>query len=366
MDPLRSLQHLSGDLLVLSIAGLLFIEESGIPLPFAPGDVLLLIAGISIASGSVNAVVMTVAVVVAITLGAMLGREVFALVGRPTLEKAAGVLGFRKALDRVSQRLQRGGWRAVFIARLIPGLRIQTTQVAGVTDISRREFLLGLVPSVIIYVAVFEGLGRLAGQPIVGLLHRAQHRLFVLAIFGLLALAFVLSIRWLAQKGHLAVLEPIVIGVRRDLADELEASLPTRGGDDLAREYPLVRRVWAGTIDFLLVLAGALYVLTAVSDVRNTELVLDPPGLLLLVGITLVYRIPLEARRGQTIGKQLMGISVYGPRAGPPGWLRAAIRTVVGAIVFLWPIDAVLVVVTPRRQRLGDLLARCTVRRVAH
>lgn len=367
MDPLRSLQHLSGDLLVLAIAGLLFIEESGIPLPFAPGDVLLLIAGISIATGSVNGVVMTVAVIIGIVLGAMTGREIFSLVGRPALEKAAGVLGFRNALDRVTTRLKRGGWRAVFVARLIPGLRIQTTQVAGVTKMPRLEFLAGLVPAVIVYVAIFEGLGRLAGQPIVGVFHRAQHRLFILAIFALLAVAFVLSIRWLAEKGHLAVLEPIVIGVRRDLADEIEAFLPGAGGDDpRLLEYPLVRRVWAGVIDALMALATAVYLLTAVSDVRGTELVLDPEGLLLLLAVSVVYRIALEGLSGQTVGKRLMGISVYSPDGGRPGWGRAAIRTLVGTLPVLWPVDAVLLVLSSRRQRLCDLLTGCTVRRVAH
>ena len=367
MDPLRSLQHLSGDLLVVAIAGLLFIEESGVPLPFAPGDVLLLIAGISIATGSVNGVVMTVAVLAGISLGAMTGREIFALVGRPALEKAAGVLGFRRALDRVTARLQRGGWRAVFVARLVPGLRIQTTQVAGVTRMPRLEFLAGLLPAVIVYVAIFEGLGRLAGQPIVGVFHRAQHRLFVLAIFGLLAAAFVLSIRWLAERGYLAVLEPIVLGVRRDLADEVEGLLPGAGGDDVrTREYPLVRRVWAGLIDSLLVLASAVYLLTAVSNVRGTELVLDPEGLLLLLAVNVAYRISLEGLSGQTIGKRLMGISVYAPGGGPPGWGRAALRTLVGTLPFLWPVDAVLLGVAARRQRLCDFLTGCTVRRVAH
>ncbi|HYM49372.1 MAG TPA: RDD family protein [Candidatus Limnocylindrales bacterium] len=328
---------------------------------------LLLIAGIAIASGSVNPVIMTAAVIVGITAGAMLGREVFALVGRPALEKAATVLGFRKALVRVAARLQRGGWRAVFVARLIPGLRIQTTQVAGVTGMPRRDFLLGLLPSVVVYVAVFEGLGRLVGEPIVGLLHRAQHRLFVLAIFALLAVAVILSVRWLAEKGHLAVLEPIVLGVRRDLADQLDTWIPGLGGDDVrAREYPLVRRLWAGLIDLILVLAATTYLLIAASSIRATEVVLDPPGLLLLAAINVAYRVPLEARRGQTVGKRLMGISVYGPRAGTPGWLLSSARNLVGTLAVLWPIDLVLLLTSPRRQRLGDLVTGCTVRRVAH
>jgi membrane-associated protein len=367
MDPLKSLEHLSGDLLIFAIAGLLFIEESGVPLPFAPGDVLLLIAGVAIASGSVNGVVMSAAVIIAIVLGALLGREVFALVGRPALEKAAGVLGFRRALERASVRLQKGGWRAVFVARLIPGLRIQTTQVAGITGLPRREFVAGLVPSVIVYVAVFIGIGRLVGQPIVGVFHRAQHRFFVLAVFALLAGAFVLSVRWLAEQGHLAVLEPIVIGVRRTLADELEAWLPGQGADDVrASQYPLVRRVIAGLIDLLLVFGVAVYGLTAFGGIRGTEVVLDPPGLLLLAAVSIVYHVLLEASWGQTIGKRLMGISVYGPQGSVPGWWRTFLRNLIGAMFVLWPIDAVLLYSGLRRQRLGDLLAGCTVKRVAH
>ena len=65
-------------------------------------------------------------------------------------------------------------------------------------------------------------------------------------------------------------------------------------------------------------------------------------------------------------GKRLMGISVYAPGGGPPGWGRAALRTLVGTLPFLWPVDAVLLGVAARRQRLCDSLTGCTIRRVAH
>ena len=277
MDPIASLQRLSGDLLVAAIATLLFIEESGVPLPFAPGDLLLVLGGLAIATGSVNALVLGLAVTLAIIGGAMLGREVFALVGRAALERAANALRFRPALDRVSAMVQRGGWRAVFAARLIPGLRIQTTQVAGVSGMPRREFLLGLVPAVVIYVAFFITVGRLAGQPAVHLFHRAEHRLFILAAFALLAAAFVLSVRWLAERGHLNVLEPIVLGVRRELADEIEAWLTRQQGPQAQwHVFPVVRRLWAGSVDLLLTIAIAIYALTAALGLENTEVALAP------------------------------------------------------------------------------------------
>jgi membrane protein DedA with SNARE-associated domain/uncharacterized RDD family membrane protein YckC len=363
MNPISSIASLSGDLLIAVIAGLVFIEETGIPIPFAPGDLLLLIAGIAIASDTVDPVPMVAALLVATVLGAMIGREVFAAVGRPALMKAADVLGFRPGLERATHLLRRGGAPAVFIGRLIPGLRITTTEVAGVSKMSRLTFAAGLIPSVVIYVAFFVGLGALAGQPAVRLFHRAEHRFFVISVTILAALAVVLSVRWLARRGALSTLEPIVLGVRRQLADRVdEALFRTAQG----RQYPLVRRLWAGLIDLAIVFIVAILILTAVSGLDTSEIVLDPEGFLLLAIIALVYRVPLEARTGQTIGKTLMGLSVYAPDGGVPGWWRAAARNLVGLLFPIWPIDAVLLVRHRQRQRLGDLITGTTTRRVAN
>ena len=366
MNPINSIASLSGDLLIAVIAGLLFIEETGIPIPFAPGDLLLLIAGIAIASDNVEPAPMIAALLVAITVGAMIGREVFALVGQAALAKAADALHFRPALDRATRLLRRGGARAVFVGRLFPGLRISTTQVAGVSRMPRMTFAIGLIPSVLIYTGFFVGLGALVGQPAVTLFHRAEHRLFVLVVAGLAAVAVVLSVRILARRGVLDVMDPIVLGVRRDMADALEAALPwQRSADVRRRQYPLVRRVWAGLIDVALISGGTIYILTAVTGNVRNEVLLDPPGLALVVGLTLLYRIPLEARLGQTIGKKMMGISVYGPQGGVPGWWRSILRNAIGIIIPLWLVDLAFVLAGRSRQRLGDLAAKTTIRRVA-
>jgi membrane-associated protein len=366
-NPITSISHLSGDLLIAVLAILLFVEETGVPVPFAPGDVLLLIAGIAIASDTVEPVPILAALLLSTVLGAMLGREVFAAVGRPALMKIAEALRFRPALERATHLLRKGGAPAVFIARLIPGLRIHTTQVAGVSRMPRLTFAAGLVPSVIVYIAIFVGLGALAGRPAVGLFHRAQHRFFVTAVTGLAVLAVVLSIRWLARRGALSVLEPIVLDVRRDMADAIEASVFRRFGQSSAswRQFPLVRRLWAGLIDGAVAFGLTVLILTAVSGIDNTEVVLDPEGLLLLAGVALLYRIPYEALRGQSVGKVMMGISVYGPAGGVPGWWRAALRNLISILPPVWLIDAFLVLRNHQRQRVGDLLSQATVRRVA-
>lgn len=366
LNPVNVLLDLDGDLLTGVISALLFIEELGVPLPFVPGDLLLIIGGIAIASGTVQPTAFVPAVFLASVAGALLGREIFALIGRPALLRAADALRFRHAVNRVAGMLQRQGWRAVLIGRLIPGLRIHTTQVAGATRMSRRSFAAGLIPAVAIYVGLFTGLGYLFGFPVIDFFHAAERRLFVIIASAALVVAFLISLRFLARRGAFATLQPIVIGVPRDMADALERRLGRHGAVGARwREFPLVRRVLAALIDVSIIVGATIFVVTVVANFADTEVVLDPQGLGALVLMTLVYRIGMEWRWGMTLGKAVMGLRVYGT-AEPTthGW-QIPLRNLFAVVVPLWPIDAVLMFRSRTRQRIGDRISRTVVRRVA-
>jgi energy-coupling factor transport system substrate-specific component len=90
-------------------------------------------------------------------------------------------------LERAASLLQRGGWRAVFTARLIPGLRIYTTQVAGVSRLPLKTFLAGLLPANAVYIAGYIGLGAAVGRPILALIQLAERQLLI-ALLVLVAL----------------------------------------------------------------------------------------------------------------------------------------------------------------------------------
>jgi energy-coupling factor transport system substrate-specific component len=179
VNPIAWVQALQGPGLVAVICGLMFIEETGVPLPFAPGDLVLAIGGIAVAGGRVNPVLLVAAVAATITIGAIVGREVAAQLGWERLMRIAAPLGARGPLERAAGLLQRGGWRAVFTARLIPGLRIYTTQVAGVSRVPLRTFVAGLVPANAVYIAAFVGLGAGFGRPILALIQLAEHQLLI-------------------------------------------------------------------------------------------------------------------------------------------------------------------------------------------
>lgn len=177
-------------------------------MPFAPGDLVLAIGGIAIASGRVNPVVMVGLTYLATVAGAILGRELFALVGWERLMRVARPLHAEKPLQRASEMLQRSGWRAVFTARLIPGLRIHTTQVAGVTRMRRAAFYRGLLPAAAVFVGGFIGLGAAFGRPILALIHQTQHQV----ILGALALAATIVLVLVVRARLRRILESLATG----------------------------------------------------------------------------------------------------------------------------------------------------------
>jgi len=187
VNPISWVQGLEGTTLTAAICVLMFIEEAGVPLPFAPGDLVLAIGGIAIAGGRVNAALFVGAVAVAILSGAIFGRELFALLGWDRLMRVARPLHARVPLERASGLLQRGGWRAVFTARLIPGLRVHTTQVAGVSRMPR-------LPATAVYIGAFVGLGAAFGRPILTLIHEAEHQVLIaIGLIVVLVIAFLLT-----------------------------------------------------------------------------------------------------------------------------------------------------------------------------
>src|SRR6202521_445262 len=199
-------QALQGPTLIVVICVLMFIEEIGVPLPFAPGDLVLAIGGIAIAGGRVNPFMLVGAVSISITVGALIGREAARLLGWQRLMKVAEPLHARGPLERAAGLLQRGGWRAVFTARLIPGLRVYTTQVAGVSRVSLRTFVGGLLPANVVYIASFVGLGAAFGRPILALIHAAEQQLLI-ALLLLVALVGVFLLTRAPARRTLASLQ---------------------------------------------------------------------------------------------------------------------------------------------------------------
>lgn len=145
------------------LATVILAEEAGVPLP-VPGDLFIAAMGFLARSGDA-AFLPTAAVVTAATVA---GASVLYLVarhgGRPLLARLGPRLGWTEArAARVERWLARRGATAVVVGRLIPGLRIVMTVVAGALELPRRVFLLGTAVAGLVWATLYFWLGWLLG-----------------------------------------------------------------------------------------------------------------------------------------------------------------------------------------------------------
>jgi membrane protein DedA with SNARE-associated domain len=159
------IRDLDGVQAYLLICTLVFVEEAGVPLPFLPGDVILLAAGYLAAMHSTRLFVF-------LPLGyasAVAGALVCYLAGRHLGRRAVLRLGRRlhltpQRLARAEAWFARRGAPAVFLARVLPGTRINASIAAGCLRLPLRSFVLGVLPSTVVWLGGFTLLGFVVGD----------------------------------------------------------------------------------------------------------------------------------------------------------------------------------------------------------
>src|ERR1035438_9290228 len=95
------LQGLHGVVALAILGGLLFAEEAGVPLPFALGELTLLVAGLLIASGGLNPYVFIPLALVACVAGSLVGYSWARVVGDGGPRALAKRLRQLRNLERV-------------------------------------------------------------------------------------------------------------------------------------------------------------------------------------------------------------------------------------------------------------------------
>ena len=289
------LQGLHGAVAIALLCSLLFAEEAGVPLPFAPGEVTLLAAGLLLAAGGLNPFVFVPLALLACLVGALVGYTWARAVGDHGLRSLARRLHQERSLDRVSDRIRSAGWLGVGVSRLIPGLRIYTTLVAGAVRVPRRTFVAGLVPATVLWVAVYVTLGALVGVPI-------EH--------------FLSSVQKLAVQGAILV----AMGVGCYLAIR---KTPASAGAGLVRVPGWFRILLAAAIDIGVVssIITGLLALGRLLGVGVRAGWVD--GVVALLVVAAFYVVIARRSGGATVGESLLHTS-YATGQGLP--LRPALR----------------------------------------
>ena len=183
------LTGLHGAVATVLICVLLFIDEAGVPLPFIPNEVLLLVAGLLIASGSLNPFVFYPIACLSLVGGSLTGYSWARRIGPERLRSVAVRLRAARAYDSATRRLARADVWHIAISRVIPGIRPYVTLVAGAVRVPRRTFMEANVPAILGWVAVLTGLGYIVGVPAEHVLTAVEATLFNLALSGVLLVA---------------------------------------------------------------------------------------------------------------------------------------------------------------------------------
>ncbi|HET7529815.1 MAG TPA: DedA family protein [Mycobacteriales bacterium] len=164
--------HLEGTLHdwgYLAVAGFLFLEDFGVPVP---GETMLIAAALYAGAGQLDIWVVGVVGFVAAVLGDNVGYLIGRSGGRELVLKYGKVVFITpERLDRAEDFFTRHGGQIVFVARFIEGLRQLNGIIAGIVEMPWRRFLLFNMLGAAVWVALWSSLGYLAGNHVEAIVH---------------------------------------------------------------------------------------------------------------------------------------------------------------------------------------------------
>jgi membrane-associated protein len=285
------LEGAHGLVALVLLCGLLFAEETGVPIPFAPGEICLVAGGLLIATGDLNAYLFVPLAILSCLAGSLVGYSWANFVGERGLTAAAERLGQQRRLERVAGRIRAAGPLQVGVTRLIPGLRIYTSLVAGAARVPRRAFLGGVVPATIVWVLFFTVLGSVVGIPVERFLTSIARLVFEGTLLLVIGIGTYLAARWV--PGH-----------RSSALARLPA--PLRVALAIVMDLAVVVTLIAGLEWFLRRVLGVAIINVGISLALVTA------------GTIIAYLVVARWGLGATAGEALLGIT-YRRRADQAG-----------------------------------------------
>jgi membrane protein DedA with SNARE-associated domain len=185
----------------LAILLAVMIEELGLPSPI-PTDLMIVFAGTTAGESVPRLALYFVALTLASAIG---GSGLYAIVrrgGRPLVNRYGRYVHLGpEQLARAEALLARGGWGAIALGRMIPGLRYATVIVCGLLKVPFARYFTAHLAGSSVYVAAFLALGAVFGPTIFDRIHLPTSGLRLIWLLPLaLGLPF-LIVRW-ARRVH--------------------------------------------------------------------------------------------------------------------------------------------------------------------
>jgi membrane protein DedA with SNARE-associated domain len=190
-----------------AIAALLLLENIGVPV--VPGEFSLIAGAIYAGTGRLNVAVVGIIAVTASFVGAGIGYLIGRFGGRAlVLRYGRYVFLKHHHVDRAEGVVSRFGGLVVVIARFIVGLRELNGIVAGITGMRWARFLTYNAIGAVVWVAVWDSAGYLAGDHIAAIYADVRRYSLVALAALVLVAAVVITRRVIRRKKRPAASPP--------------------------------------------------------------------------------------------------------------------------------------------------------------
>jgi membrane protein DedA with SNARE-associated domain len=271
---------------VAIVCSLLFLEEAGVPLPVAPGEAVLIGAGLLISSGTGQAWLIVPLAYLAVICGALTGYAWAHKIGPKRVHALAVRLHAGGPYDRAAARLRTATPLQIGASRLLPGLRVYTSLVAGAVGLNLRRFMMGVLPASALWVVAFMGLGLFVGAPVERLFGRFEAYGVRAVAVAVVVVVWVVAARWMPA------------------AKPATAAGPHSGRWRLAVAFVL---------DLLAVtcVAGALSLITNLAGDDSGDLAFVA-AIFAILGV--LYLVVARQTVGYTLGEALLDVRYHPPR----------------------------------------------------
>lgn len=164
----------------LAVAGFIFLEDFGVPLP---GETIMIAAAVYAGTGRLNIVAVAVLAFVAAVLGDNVGYVIGRKGGRPLVLKVGRYVGLTHArLDKAERWFDDHGGKVVTVARFIEGLRQANGIVAGATGMHWAKFVLFNALGAALWVGLWTTVGDVSGSHINAVYGTISHVLIYVVI----------------------------------------------------------------------------------------------------------------------------------------------------------------------------------------
>ena len=155
-----------GDYVALAVTLIIFLETAFILTSFLPGDSLLFLTGLALATSDswlpdwIGFILIWLAAFIGTQVGYWIGYKI----GPPLFEQNRNFILNQKVLDRTHEFFEKYGARAVVLARFVPILRALIPMLAGISRMDIKRFTKLNLIGATVWVGIFMLAGYWLGQ----------------------------------------------------------------------------------------------------------------------------------------------------------------------------------------------------------